>query len=217
MKDRILDAQKVTHYPVLVSPVDIQSELDFHWIFPKTQKVELELGSGDGSFITQRAKLNPQTNFIGVERLLGRLRKIERFARQHHLENLRGFRHEISYLLRYLLPEESISKIHVYFPDPWPKKKHARNRLFRPPFTRWASRVLEPGGQIYVKTDNKVYFEQLLDVFAGDPEFQFISFPEDMKSFKTEFELFFNDKGIETNYAVFQKVDFSVDAAKSNR
>lgn len=190
-------------FPQLLSPFDIQEELNLDRIFPRRAPIELELGAGDGSFLTKAASKYPDTNYIAVERLLGRLRKIERFARLNNTDNICCLRHEISYLLRFMIPESSIAAVHVYFPDPWPKKKHARNRLFRPHFTRWIARILVPNGKIYFRTDNVPYFEQLLHVFQGDPEFLPIDTPDSLSSIKTDFESHFNSLGIPTNYAAF--------------
>lgn len=191
-------------HPIQLNPFDIRECLDLDWIFPSKQPTELELGSGDGAFILHAAEKNPHHNFIATERLLGRLRKIDRLASRANLHNLRAVRHEISYLIRYLIPESSIHRIHVYFPDPWPKKRHARLRLIRPPFTRWVARVLEPGGCLFTRTDDLAYAEQIRLVFAGDPEFHPIPTPLALSEFKTEFENQWNKMGIPTNYAAFQ-------------
>src|SRR5262245_45077931 len=82
----------------------IVERLDLATIFPADQPLEVELGSGDGSFLAERAKRKPDHNFIGVERLLGRIRKMERKARRAGLVNLRGVRIESAYFLEYLLP-----------------------------------------------------------------------------------------------------------------
>src|SRR5437867_11626728 len=96
-------------------------------VFPKTQPVEVELGSGDGSFLVEYARLHPEHNFIGVERLLGRIRKLDRKGRRAALTNLLGVRIESSYFLEYLLPRQSAVALHIYFPDPWPKQQHRRH------------------------------------------------------------------------------------------
>ena len=86
----------------------------------------MELGCGDASFLVDYARRHPERNFIGVERLLGRLRKLDRKGRRAGLTNLRGVRIESSYFLEYLLPPHSVSALHVYFPDPWPNQITAR-------------------------------------------------------------------------------------------
>jgi hypothetical protein len=89
------------------------------------QPLEVELGCGDASFLVEYARRNPAKNFIGVERLLGRLQKLDRKGRRAGLKNLRGVRIESAYFLQYLLPPHSAQALHIYFPDPWPKKNTA--------------------------------------------------------------------------------------------
>src|SRR5256885_12660126 len=91
----------------------ILEPIDLSKLFPSHQPLEVELGSGDASFLAAYAALHPSHNFIGIERLLGRLRKLERKARRAGLRNVRGIRIESSYFLRYLLPAHSVSAIHI--------------------------------------------------------------------------------------------------------
>src|SRR5689334_18237583 len=105
----------------LIYPLtSILERLELSRLFVKDQPLEVELGSGDGSFLVEYARMHPEHNFIGVERLLGRIRKIDRKGRRAGLTNLRGVRIESSYFLEYLLPQHSASALHLYFPDPWP-------------------------------------------------------------------------------------------------
>src|ERR1043166_9402668 len=112
----------------LLYPIpSIVKRIDLAALFPQSQPVEIELGSGDGSFLVEYARRHPERNFIGVERLLGRIRKTDRKGRRAGLTNLRGVRIESSYFLEYLLPAHAVAALHVYFPDPCPKRKHRKN------------------------------------------------------------------------------------------
>ncbi|MEI9864135.1 MAG: hypothetical protein WDN00_06205 [Limisphaerales bacterium] len=84
--------------------------------FQKPQPLEVELGCGDASFLAEYARRNLERNFIGVERLLGRMQKLDRKGRRAGLTNLRGVRIESAYFLQYLLPPNSASALHIYFP-----------------------------------------------------------------------------------------------------
>ena len=101
---------------ILIRP-DILSRLDFPALFGRPGPVELELGAGDGSFLLQYSAAHPETLFLGVERLFGRLRKIDRKGRRQGLQNLRGLRMEATYLMDWMIPPASLSAIHVYFPE----------------------------------------------------------------------------------------------------
>jgi len=161
---------------------------DFRSWFPKDQPVEVELGSGDSGFIVERARLNPDRNFVGVERLLGRLRKLDRKGRRLGLTNLRGVRIEAAYCLEYLLPLGKVECLHVYFPDPWPKRRHRHRRLVNERFPSLARRVLVPGGRVYLRTDDTDYLEQMRSVFATNAEFRECETPDDLANMTTEFE-----------------------------
>ena len=173
-------------------------------LFTTAQPLEVELGAGDGSFIAQYASLRRDHNFIAVERLLGRLRKIDRKGRRAGLINLLGMRIEASYFLRYLLPPASVSALHVYFPDPWPKRRHRKNRLIHQPFAVDASKALQPGGVVYLRTDNADYFVQMQEVFAANPAFEEVATPPELASVTTDFERHFNAQGIPTLRAAYR-------------
>jgi tRNA (guanine-N7-)-methyltransferase len=173
-------------------------------LFPKPQPLEVELGCGDASFLVEFARRNPERNFIGVERLLGRIQKLDRKGRRAGLANLRGVRIESSYFLQFLLPPHSAVALHVYFPDPWPKKKHRRHRLINENFPALARAALAPGGLVYLRTDDADYFQQMTEVFAASPEFQKIETPPELAELTTDFERDFNSRGIQTLRAAYQ-------------
>lgn len=173
-------------------------------LFPKPQPLEVELGCGDASFLVEFARRNPERNFIGVERLLGRIQKLDRKGRRAGLANLRGVRIESSYFLQFLLPPHSAAALHVYFPDPWPKKKHRRHRLINEYFSALARAALVPAGAVYLRTDDADYFQQMTEVFAASLEFQKIETPMELAELTTDFERDFNSKGIRTLRAAYQ-------------
>jgi tRNA (guanine-N7-)-methyltransferase len=172
-------------------------------MFARAQPLEVELGSGDGSFLAQWAATCPGRNFLGVERLLGRLRKLDRKAQRAGLANVRLMRIEAAYFLEYLLPPRSVSALHVYFPDPWPKRKHRKHRLVNERFPELTSRVLSPQGVVYLRTDDADYFGQMREVFAADRRFHFEETPEVLASVITDFERDFHALGIATLRAAY--------------
>ena len=184
--------------PSVVEPIGLTK------LFPQLQTLEIELGCGDASFIVELARRHPEKNFIGVERLLGRISKLDRKGRRAGLANLRGVRIELSYFLQFLLPRHSASALHIYFPDPWPKKKHRKHRLINEPFPALARQVLAPGGKIYLRTDDEDYFGQMTEVFAADKHFRQIETPAELSGLPTDFEKEFLAKGIKTLPAAYQ-------------
>jgi tRNA (guanine-N7-)-methyltransferase len=183
----------------LIFPLEtILKPLPLANLFAQTQPMEVELGCGDASFLVEYARQNPGINFIGIERLLGRLQKLHRKGSRLALQNLRGLRIESAYFLQYLLPPQSAQALHVYFPDPWPKKKHRRHRLINEKFPALAETVLKPGGAVYLRTDDTDYFEQMNEVFAASRGFAKIETPDSLVQITTDFEREFNAQGIPT-------------------
>jgi tRNA (guanine-N7-)-methyltransferase len=172
--------------------------------FSRTQPLEIELGCGDASFLLHYAQAHPERNFIGVERLGGRIRKLDRKGRRAGLTNLRGVRIESGYFLEYLVPPKSATALHIYFPDPWPKRKHLKNRFINERFPEIAHRVLQPGGTVYLRTDHADYFEQMESVFAAATNFRPVETPEELSSILTDFEIEFLKQGLKTNRAAYQ-------------
>ena len=163
------------------------------------------MGSGDASFLVDYAKLHPERNFIGVERLLGRMRKLERKGRRAGLSNVRGVRIEISYFLEWLLPPNSATALHIYFPDPWPKKRHRKHRLINEQFPALARSALVPGGAVFLRTDDEDYFQQMTAEFTTAQSFRPIETPPELAALLTDFEKDFRADGIQTRRAAYQR------------
>ena len=195
-----------THPPenLILELRSIVEPLALAGLFQKPQPLEVELGCGDASFLVEYARRHPQQNYIGVERLLGRIQKLDRKGRRAGLTNLRGVRIESSYFLQYLLPPHAASALHIYFPDPWPKKKHRRHRLIGESFPALARRVLAPGGTVFLRTDDTDYFQQMNEVFAAAKEYETVATPVALAEITTDFERDFNAQGIPTLRAAYQ-------------
>jgi len=192
--------------PLRLRP-DVMSRLAFLEIFGNSNAVELELGSGDGSFLANYAALHPERNFIGVERLLGRLRKLGRKGVRAGLTNLRTLRLEAALILEWMIQPNSLDAIHVYFPDPWPKRRHWKRRLINTEFTRLAYVALGKGGRVCLRTDNAPYFEQMNEVFRAHPGFAPVESASELLAVTTDFEKDFNAKGIPTLQVTYVRLD----------
>ncbi|MGC3956411.1 MAG: tRNA (guanosine(46)-N7)-methyltransferase TrmB [Verrucomicrobiota bacterium] len=195
-----------TAQPLIYELPSILERLDLAKLFPHPQPLEVELGCGDASFLAEYARQNPATNFLGVERLLGRVKKVERKGRRLGLTNICGVRIESAYLLEYLLPPHCATALHIYFPDPWPKKKHRKFRLINERFPTLARQALQPSGIVYLRTDDLDYFQQMTEVFAADKSFKPVETPANLAVVVTDFERDFNAEGIPTNRAAYQRV-----------
>jgi tRNA (guanine-N7-)-methyltransferase len=186
-------------------PPSYVERLDLGHLFPVSQPLEVELGSGDGSFLAQWATQHPDRNFLGVERLLGRLRKLDRKGRRANLANLRVLRIEASYCLAWLLPRCSVQALHVYFPDPWPKRRHWKNRLVNAEFVAAAAAALALDGAVFFRTDNEDYFNQIRNVFETHAAFEPTVTPADLSDVLTDFERDFHARGVTTLRVAYRK------------
>ncbi len=190
----------------LYRPASWFERLNPEVIFGRLGRLEVELGSGDGSFLVEWARRNPGTDFAGVERLLGRIRKLDRKAQRLGLANVRGLRIEASYCLEYLWPLGGVAALHVYFPDPWPKRRHRKNRLVNERFPGLASGVLAPGGDVHLRTDDDDYFAQMRNVLGSAPGFTEVETPVGLAEVVTDFEREFNKRGVATHRVSYRWV-----------
>lgn len=150
--------------PSLFIPTDHFRELRHDEIFPDPSRpLEVDLGCGDGTFIAGMAERFPERDFLGVERMLGRVEKTMRKIEKGGLHNARIMRLESAYTVAWLLPRASVTRLHLLCPDPWPKKKHEARRLVnQDEFLDGLTRILLPGGEFLLKTDDGPYFEDAL-------------------------------------------------------
>ncbi len=191
--------------PVLARLTTVVGPLNLRALFGRMAPVEVDLGSGDGGFLLRYAPLHPEHNFLAVERLLGRIRKLDRKAPRLGLANVRALRVDAAYLVRYLLPDGSVNACHIYFPDPWPKKRHRVRRLVQPAFVADLRRILVPGGAVFLRTDDADYFAQMQEVFAACPGFEPVSSPPELLAVRTDFEEEFLARGSVTLHAAYRK------------
>jgi tRNA (guanine-N7-)-methyltransferase len=159
-------------------------------IFPDPSRpLEIDLGCGDGGFLIELAAHHPERDFLGIERLLGRVRKVVRRAARLESANVKILRIEIAYAVEYLLPEAGASRIHLLFPDPWPKLRHHKNRLVTAGFCAAVDRILESGGEWLMKTDDVEYFDEARRAVAASGRFAEAAWPEDAFFYpRTDFE-----------------------------
>src|SRR5436190_3933972 len=148
-------------------PKSLTSALEFDRIFSHFASVEIDLGCGVGTFLTAMARENPEHNFLGIERLLGRVRSVCRKVARLDLKNARILRMQSDYAITHLLPSGSVTTFHLLFPDPWPKRRHHGRRVFTPEFVSSIHRALIAGGLFHVATDHADYFHQIGRVIAA--------------------------------------------------
>jgi len=191
--------------PSCVIPVtDPTVPLPIDSLFDPARPLEVEIGCGKGRFLASRAAREPDTQFLGIERMLSRVRKLQKKADRLHLSNIRILRLEAFYTFYYLLPPHRIRTVYVFFPDPWPKRHHNNRRLFAPLFldALWAR--LEVGGTLQVATDHLDYFGEIRKALTADPRFTEIPAMERTADEQTDFERLFRGQGLPIGQCAFQ-------------
>lgn len=159
-------------------------------IFGVDGPFEVDLGCGDGGFLLQMAEHYPERRFLGVERLLGRVRGVCAKAAARGLANIKVCRVESRYFLEWLMRPGWISRLHYLCPDPWPKERHHKNRLVQDDFMPVLHRALAEEGEFLFKTDHEEYFLWVLDHAERSGLFSRLEWEEgDFFYPKTDFQL----------------------------
>jgi tRNA (guanine-N7-)-methyltransferase len=161
-----------SHRELIIEPVGLEAEklakpIDFAALYGNSNPVELEIGMGKGTFLTEQCRARPNVNFFGIEWARWFWRYSSDRLRRTGCKNVFTIRAEASFFLHEFVAGGSLSVVHIYFPDPWPKARHHKRRLIQAPFMLELQRVLAPGGRVQIVTDHQEYFEQIEQVVKG--------------------------------------------------
>ena len=197
---------------ILVDPRS--SILDFRAVFGNDNPVEVEVGFGKGLFLVRAAQASPAVNFLGIEVV----RKYQLFTAtrlaKRGLANVRLALADARLLLRECVPSASVQAVHVYYPDPWWKKRHLKRRVFTAEFAAQCERVLRPGGRLYVVTDVAEYFAVITDLVARHTRLRPLPLPDlrapaDDLDYLTNFERKFRKQGKPIHRAFYERAEMS--------
>ena len=162
---------------VLLEEQVANAPIDLAALFGNARPVELEIGSGKGTFIVTRAAARPEVNFLGLEWARPYCHYAADRVKRFGLTNVRMLRTDAGPFVKICLADGSLWRVHVYFPDPWPKAKHHRRRLIQPVFLEQVRRVLRLGGQLIIVTDHQDYFRHIRGVLAHARGFATVPMP----------------------------------------
>jgi len=156
-----------------------QSRYDFRTLWPDEQRdrpLELEIGSGKGTFLVQQAEQLTDVNYLGIEFAHAFWRYAADRIRRRNLTNARCLHADAKTIVGWYCPDAIFRQVHIYFPDPWPKKRHHKRRMIQAPLLRQLHRVLKPEGLVRIVTDHDDYFQwmedhvaQVTDIFDREP------------------------------------------------
>jgi tRNA (guanine-N7-)-methyltransferase len=197
-------SQRLSFFSVIqLIPETYFPPLDLLAIFGRVAPLHVDLGCGDGSFLCELARRHPDVNFLGTEKLVGRVTQVCRKAAS--LENVRVLNVESSYAIRYLLPEASVETFYLLFPDPWPKRRHHRRRIVTHDFLSSVHRALQADGVLRIATDQHDYFEQIDRTAKNQSGFGAIDF-DSVERPTTKFERRFHQAGAPIYRLTLRKV-----------
>ena len=141
---------------------------DFDAAFARSAPKVLEIGFGMGETTAQIAAEHPQYDYLGIEVHTPGVGGLLRLIEAQRLTNIRIIQHDAVEVVTHMIPPASLAGIHVFFPDPWPKKRHHKRRLLQPAFVHLLAGRLQPGGYLHVATDWEEYASQILEVLSGE-------------------------------------------------
>ena len=179
---------------IRVQPGQWVDPLPLAQTFGNDRPIEVDLGCGKGRFLVERARTHADTNLLGIDRMLRRIRKIDNRVRRLGYPNVRLLRIEAYYAVAFLMPPEAIQTYYIFFPDPWPKQRHQDHRLFNPRFVDALVRTLVPGGAVHVATDHQPYFEAIRDILRAEARLEEIPPFQPTEAERTDFELWYLER-----------------------
>jgi len=146
--------------------------LDFVQVFGRQAPVVLEIGFGMGETTRQIAQARPDEDFLAIEVFQAGVGALLRQIHEHGLGNIRIIQHDAVEVLQTMIPPASLAGVHIYFPDPWPKKRHHKRRLIQAPFIELLVSRMAPGAYLHCATDWAPYAEHMLAVLSDHPGLQ---------------------------------------------
>ncbi len=143
--------------------------LDLDATFGRTARRIVEIGFGMGESTALLAARHPENDYLGIEVHTPGVGNLLKLIDAEHLTNVRLIQHDAVEVFSHMLPECSLDGVHIFFPDPWPKKRHHKRRLIQPPLVSLVASRLKPGGYLHLATDWVEYADQMLAVLAAEP------------------------------------------------
>ena len=197
---------------IAVEPIEPPATLGFGLMFGNDRPVEMEIGCGKGGFALERARQYPERNFFAMEWASKYYRHAVDRMERWGIKNIRIMRADARIIVERCMSPACLSALHVYHPDPWPKKRHFKRRLFRPSFVEAVVSALRPGARFSLSTDHAGYFEVIAEVTRARADLIEVPFEDAEAGFtetrvNTNFEIKYRKQGLSINYLAFVRAE----------
>ena len=148
-----------------------EQPLNFETLFERQADTVLEIGFGMGDSLAQMASENPRLNYIGIEVHRPGVGSLLASIEENQIDNIRIINHDAVEVLQQAIPNQSLDAIQIFFPDPWPKKRHYKRRLIQAPFVELLAKKLKSNGRLHLATDWKNYADWIKEIMSASPDF----------------------------------------------
>lgn len=189
---------------MLLSNGDLATPTAYDEKFERVAPLVLEVGFGDGHFLEHLSSAHPEWNFLGAEVSLGSVWRAFRRMKRCKANHVRLYKGNARFIVRDTIPEGALHRVYVNFPDPWPRKKHLKNRLLQAPFFQILSSRLEPGGALLLTTDHPEYFEFSVSEGEASGCFDIVKGPPPPATLETKYARKWRDQQKEILHAEFR-------------
>lgn len=191
-----------------IDPESLIGKIDWSKLFGNDHPVELEIGIGKGLFLTFAAKEHPEHNFLGIEYARKYLKIAKNRLEKRPLSNARLICTEAFSFIEDHVADASLHTVHIYFPDPWPKARHHKRRIFTPAFLKMVFNKLVPGGFLLIATDHAGYWEWMCERLNAQTDLvpcDRLPTPVEGTQGLTNYEIKYQKEGRVINRAGYQK------------
>ena len=198
--------------PWFIAVYDLPERIDWSAFWGNDNPIELDVGCGRGLFLHNASVQNPDTNYLGLELDFKEGRRAAKRAWKRQASNARVIGGDATVSLRKHIEPHSVDAVHVYFPDPWWRKKHRRRRIFTDEFVGLCSRVLKPGGMLHSWTDVPDYFEVIQALMDHHDDFETQPAPAERSpehdmDYQTSFERKKRKEGFPISSGLWKRID----------